>query len=243
MTGFLRRRNGLGQELRDARPRPSEPLVRSIEARVEAARSLPRRRLKRLAPAVAFTAALVGAIAATGGIGYAATGVDQVANSVSNVLAPRDHTPTARNGGHLSSGHDQYKPGYGWGDPNHTHTGPPGLHRHGPVRVSRNHHGKFVMVKTGISVDEQAILTISITTGKGRGAKQLLISQRHSHVGQGVKGRSTKILRYLMLIPRTIGLNLAIPKRMLQHGHRYYIHITATAPNGRRASLFIPFTA
>jgi hypothetical protein len=242
VNGFLRRRNGLGQELRGARPRPTEPLVRSIESRIEAARPRPRRRLMRFAPAVAFTAVLVGAIAATGGIGYAAAGVQQVANSVSNVLVARSHRHRARKARHLSSGHDQYKPGYGWGDPNHTHTGPPGLHRHGRKHLVAHRHGRFATVNTRFSVDEQAHLYISVTTGRGKSAKRLLISQKHSRVGQGVKGRPTKNLSYLMLIPRTMGLKLAIPKGLLSHGHRYYISITARAPNGRRAHLFIPFT-
>jgi hypothetical protein len=242
VTGFFRRRHGLGHELRDARPRPPEPLVRSIERRVEAARSLPRRRLLRLAPAAAFTAILVVGIAATGGFSYAASGVAQVANSISNVLvAPRQHKPVIVR--FLSSGHDQYKPGYGWGDPNHNHTGPPGLHRHGKKNLSAKDKGKFGIVLTSFSIDEQAHLYISIMTGKGKHAKRLLIVQHYSKVGEGVKGLPTKNLSYLVLIPRTIGLKIAIPKHLLLHGHRYFIRIKARAYDGRTAVLYIPFKA
>lgn len=255
MAGFFRHRHGLGRELRDARPRPSEPLVRSIETRVEAGRSLPRRRLLRLAPAAAFTAVLVGGLAATGGFGYAASGVRQAADSISKVfVSSKGHGPVIVR--ILSSGHDQYRPGYGWGDPNHTHTGPPGLSRKPGSSNLVAHQGRtqglgrFEIVKTKFTVDEQAHLFISITTGK-HSKRRLPIAQRHSRVGHGVKGRATKRLSYIVLVPRTIRLKLAIPKVQLQresqrragNRHRYYIHIKALAPNGQWAQLYIPFKA
>lgn len=242
MTGFFRRRPGLGQELRDARARPSEPLVRSIESRFEAARSRPPRRLLRLAPAVAFTAILAGGLAATGGLGYAASGVEHVAGSVSRVLAA-DHPQRAGSARQLSSGHDQYRPGYGWGDPNHTHTGPPGLNKKSGHPKGKQ-KGRFTFVTVKINVDEQADLYFSVTSGKAKRGKALLIVQKRSHVGQGVKGRPTKKLHYRMLIPRTILVRLAIPSRMLHHGQRYYIHVLARspAPYHRTAQLWIPFT-
>jgi hypothetical protein len=240
MSGLFRRRQGLGQELRDARPRPSEALVRSIERRVDASRSRPPRRLLRLAPAAAFTVVLAVALGATGGIGYAGSGVAQVANSISRVLAAdrSNGVPGVR---YLSSGHDQYKPGYGWGDPNHTHKGPPGLKKKGSVKT--RHKQKYAFVSAKFNLDGQADVWISIQTGKGKSAKRLSIIQKHSRVGQGVKGRATKNLRYRVLIPRTILMRLAIPARLLIHGHRYYIHIKARAPNGRTAQLYIPFKA
>jgi hypothetical protein len=240
MSGFLRRRQGLGQELRDARPRPQDALVRSIESRVDASRSRPRRRLLRLAPAAAFTVALAAALAATGGISYAASGVEQAANSISNVLVPpRPQKPVIVR--FLSSGHDQYRNGYGWGDPNHIHTGPPGLKKKGPPHT--RHKRKYTFVFAKFHIDEQADVWFSIQTGKSKSAKRFAIIQKHSRVGQGVKGRATKSLRYRVLIPRTIRMKLAIPTNMLKHGHRYYIRIRARSPIKRRSQLFIRFKA
>lgn len=81
--GFFRRENEIERMLRDARPHASGELADRLAARADATRPrAPRRLAGRVALAGGFTAVLVGALAATGGIGYAATTVSDVIASV-----------------------------------------------------------------------------------------------------------------------------------------------------------------
>jgi hypothetical protein len=139
----------------------------------------------------------------------------------------------------LSSGHDQYKPGYGWGDPNHIHTGPPGLKKKGAVKT--RHKPTYAFVITKFSIDEQADVWFSVQTGKSRSAKRFLIVQKRSRLAERVKGRSTKSLRYRVLIPRTIRIKLTIPENLLKHGDWYYIRLRARSPIGAKSQLYIRF--
>lgn len=243
MTGFLRR-DSLARQLRAARPQPPSALVSRIEERVRAVR--PRRRgTWRVAVPVAFTGALAAALAAVGGIGYAASSVEHAAKTVSHVfMRAQAHEPVIVRG--LSSGGDQYKPGFGWGDPNHNHSGPPGLKRKGGALappLTPKVQGDYAMVSTSFTIDEQARLWVSIVTGKSLKAPKLLISQKHSKIGRGLKGAPAKSINYLELVPRTIPLKLAIPKNLLQPGKTYYLRIIARDPQHNRKVLYIPFTA
>jgi len=101
-----------------------------------------------------LTLILLGALAATGGVGQVASGGRFAAEQVKAVVAAPFTTPkktgstststnaAVPNGGSLSAlaapadppGQDQYKPGCGRGDPNEPHTGPPGNHNGFPGR-------------------------------------------------------------------------------------------------------------
>jgi hypothetical protein len=136
----------LERQLRSDRPRPSRELLDQLVA--EAPRPHEARRpplvAGRLALAGFLTLILVGALAATGGVGQVASGSKVAAERVKAVVATpfgaskktesAPATTTTTGGNSLSAlaapsdppGHDQYKPGCGRGDPNEPHTGPPG---------------------------------------------------------------------------------------------------------------------
>jgi hypothetical protein len=242
MTGFLRRGYRLERELRAARPQPGDELVSRIEARVHAEQpALTRRRSFRIAVPVALTAAMVGALAAVGGVGYAASSVEQAAKAVSHVFVPAKHQQAIVVEG-FSSGGDQYKPGFGWGDPRHNHKGPPGLKRKGgafaPPLTARGTNRDWI-VSTSFTIDTQAHLFISVIDRKT--GKELQITQTKSHVGDKLRGVQAKNVNYLVLVPRTIPIRLSIPKNLLKPGVAYAIRIIARAPSGEKKTLLIPF--
>jgi len=97
-----------------------------------------------------------------------------------------------------------------------------------------------LIVSTSFTIDEQAHLFISVvdtTTGK-----ELLITQTKSKVGNKLTGEQAKNLNFLVLVPRTIPIKLAIPKNLLIAGHTYEIRIIARDPQGNKKTLVIPFT-
>lgn len=238
MTGLFRRRDGLEHELRAERPSPSEELVSRIEARLREATPLRRRGSLRLALPVTLTAGLVIALATVGGVSYAATSVESAAKAVVHTLAPananEESIPL-----NVTAGGDQYKPGYGWGDPNHVHTGPPGLTVKGTV--TPHIVGTIAIISTKFTIDEQAHLWISIID-KATG-KKLVIVQNKSKVGGKLHGRPYKTPQYLVLVPRTIPLTLAMPSRLLVSGVKYEIKILARSPLGDKKTLLIPFSS
>jgi hypothetical protein len=232
------------RELRAARPRPSDGLVHSIEARIESARRpLARRGSFRFAVPVALTAAMVGGLTAVGGISYAASSVTHAAKAVSHAFVP------AKNGGvHVSlgrsAGGDQYLPGFGYGDPNHNHDGPPGLDKAGgafapPLQAKK--HGKTQTVSTRFTIDEQAHLFVSVVDTKTD--EKIPVIQNQSKIGAGIKGVPAKTINYLVLVPRTIPITLTVGSQQLVSGRRYVIQIIARDPNGNKKTLKIPFIA
>ena len=237
--GMFRRSDSLERRLHGERPQPSDALVSRIEGRVAARR--PRTSSLRYAVPAALTLALVTALAAVGGVSYAATGVSHAAKAVAKVFTPAKQTSPVVVAG-LNAGGDQYRPGFGWGDPNHVHEGPPGLERQGgafaPPLVPAG-AGKASIVKTSFTLDEQAHLTISVFDAKT--GKKLLLTQTKSKLASTVKGPQTKNIQYLALIPRTIPLQLAIPANLLTPGSSYYIRIRARSPLNTIAFLKIPF--
>jgi hypothetical protein len=237
---LFRRGDALGRELRRNRPAPSDELVARIEARVRESAPVARRGSFRIAVPVALTAAMVAALAAVGGVGYAASSVKHAASAVVHVFAPaKQHRPVVLSG--LTAGGDQYRPGYGFGDPNHNHTGPPGLTRKGgsfAPPLATKVKGTTAYVSTRFTIDEQAHLFISVVDTKG---KKLLITQKKSAVGRGVKGKPTKTVQYLVLVPRSIPLKLALPANLVLPGHPYTIRVVARDPSGENSTLLIPF--
>jgi hypothetical protein len=232
------RPDDLENELRAARPEAPAELVSALTERV-AAEPPSRRGAFRLAFAGGLTVTMLVGLAAVGGVSYAATAAADAARTIEKVLTPAAGNEAIVVRG-LTAGGDQYRPGFGWGDENHNHTGPPGLTRRGKARVRPNPNDeRFVRVSTTIGVDEQARLTVSVETA---GGKELLLSQRHSNVGRGVDGPATKNIRYSVLVPRDgIPVDLSIPRNLLRPGVTYFIVIRATDPDGNVTTLRIPF--
>ena len=218
-------------ELRAGRPQPRPDFVRALATRVREDRRRPFS--FRVALVGGLAAAMLVAVAAVGGLGYAATAAKQALDGVQQLLAVTD-SPEAIQVGGLSPGGDQYQPGFGWGDPDQTHDGPPGLTRVGgeftpPVQAlcSRG----VAVTRVRLVLDEQADLRVSVLGPRG---KRLPLSR-----GQG--SETTKTLRYRILVPRAFRLALRMPCSLLQPGWKYQVRITATDPSGETSRLLIPF--
>ena len=227
----------LERSLRRERPRPSASLMSSLAPT--------RSRRGQLVVAVALSATLAVALASVGGVSYAANAVSHVAAAAQKIVSPASTKGVVVVKG-LSAGGDQYKPGYGFGDPNHTHTGPPGLtngkpgEKTPPAQVRRIAGGKAVLVSTSITCDEQAALYLSVLDPQGN---QLLLTQRGTKVGSKVAGPQTKTIHYVMLVPRSIPIQLRIPANLLVPGRTYTLRVIAISPFGNKATTSIKFTA
>jgi hypothetical protein len=224
----------LERRLRAQRPRPREAFVEALSIRVRESRGARRAAPARVAVAAALTLAMLAALGAVGGLGYAASAAKEAASAVFTPNKP----DSASGGARISAGGDEYRPGYGFGDKNHTHTGPPGLMRKGIVRARRTPTGSSV--STRVNVDEQADLFFSVIGPSGSSA---VLSQRRSTVGQGVSGPPTTAIRYRLLVPRTIPVQLNIPRGQLVSGVVYRIKIIARDPDGNSSTLYIRFRA
>jgi len=112
----------LEDELRTGRPVASAGLAASIADGLNPART-PKTASRQLGFAAALTATLAAALASVGGVSYAANAVTHAAAIAKSVVVTRVHVV----GKGLTAGGDQYRPGFGFGDPNHNHTGPPGV--------------------------------------------------------------------------------------------------------------------
>ena len=227
----------LERRLRAQRPRPREAFLESLSVHVREARSARRRRPARAAFAGALAVGLLAALASVGGLGYAATAAKNAADAVFSPNPSNSATGPAA----VSAGGDQYRPGYGWGDKNHNHTGPPGLKRKGSLaptlHASTTPTGS--MVTTQINLDEQADLTISVLAPNG---KPILLNESRTRVGQSV-GANARAFRYRVLVPRTLPIRLNIPKGQLRHGVVYRMKITARDPDGNARTMYIRFRA
>jgi hypothetical protein len=178
---------------------------------------------------------LVG-VASVGGFGYAATAAKSAFQDVRQILVASADSGGGIKVGGLSAGGDQYQPGFAWGDPSHTHTGPPGVVRQGgelaPPLVATC-RGKVSRVVLRVVLDEQADIAVTVT---GPGGKTLLLNP----AGDRPK---TKTLRYRVLVPRALRIVFSIPCGLLEDGHNYRILVRATDPDGERATLVVPFWA
>lgn len=186
-----------------------------------------------------MTALLLVALGSVGGISYAANAAKEAAKVVQKAVSP---TGTISVTG-ISAGGDQYRPGFGFGDPNHNHTGPPGLQRQGgeaapPLRARPAPGGKAKLVSFQFQIDEQAALRIHVLDADGR---PMLITQKGSKVGNTVTGPQTKTIRYTVRVPRSIPITLRIPANLLKPGETYTVRIVAIDPNGERSEILVPF--
>lgn len=233
------RENALELRLRAERPRPPARLLQAIVPRDE-----PTPRRSALAPALAagLTIALAAGLLVVGGASYAASALTHAARAVA---APR-HRARSSSPRSLSSGGDQYRPGFGFGDPNHTHDGPPGVEvasngeKAPPIQPKPSSDRKASLVTATITIDEQAALYFSVLDSHGR---QLLLTQKGTKIGGPVSGPQTKTIHYVMLIPRTITFRLRVPANLLASGRTYRIRVIAVGPHGDKTRILIPFAA
>ena len=232
------------KRLRSERPEARHELVATLAARTREDARPRRSGAFRLAFAGGLSVVMLVALAAVGGASYASRSLIGAAQQLERLVSPSSAQQAIVIQG-LSAGGDQYRPGFGFGDENHNHTGPPGLQRAGgalapPLRATPNRADRrFLRVATTINLDEQAHLTFSVQTADGT---ELLISQRRSTVGGGLSGPQTKNVQYSVLIPRSgIPVQLSIPRNLLIPGRTYFIVIQAMDPQGNKTTLRIPF--
>jgi len=201
-----------------------------------------KRSIKPRAFAAALTVVLVAALAAVGGVSYAANSVSHAVKAAVKIVAPKTtHGAVVVKG--LTAGGDQYKPGFGFGDPNHNHSGPPGLtgkdgEKTPPAQTATV--GTKEKVVTTIRVDEQAALYISVLDANGN---RLVLNQKGSKIGTPVPGKQVKTIHYVVLVPRSIPIQLLVPKNLLVKGQTYKIHVIAVDSDGNKSSTDIPFVA
>jgi hypothetical protein len=192
--------------------------------------------------AAVLTIAVLGALAAVGGVSYAASAVTHAATQAAKLVTPASkHGVVVIKG--LSAGGDQYRPGYGFGDPNHNHSGPPGLsgksgEKTPPAQTATV--GNKEKVATRIRVDEQAALYISVLDANGN---RLILNQQGSKVGTAVSGKQVKTIHYVVLVPRSLPIQLLVPKNLLVKGQTHRIHVIAVDSDGNKSSTDIPFVA
>jgi hypothetical protein len=226
----------LERRLRRQRPRPREAFVETLSVQIRESRAARRAQPLRVALAAALTLGMLAALGAVGGLGYAANAAKSAASAVFSAKKPDAGIGWEK----VTSGSDQYVPGYGFGDENHNHTGPPGLQQEGSLRpILRARRGpRGWTVRTAVKVDEQADLFFSVLKPNGRA---VFLSQRRSRIGQGVSGPNTRAIRYRVLVPRTIPVVLNIPDGQLVRGHVYRIRIVARDPDGNKTTKYIRF--
>jgi hypothetical protein len=197
-------------------------------------------RRPRAAFAAAMTVALFAALSAVGGVSYAANSVAHAARAAAKIVSPAStHGAVVVSG--LTAGGDQYQPGFGFGDENHNHDGPPGLtgkdgEKTPPAQTARV--GNKEKVVTRIRVDEQAALYISVLDADGN---RLVLNQAGSKVGTPISGKQVKTIHYVVLVPRSIPIQLLVPKHLLVKGQTYRIHVIAVDPDGNKSQIDIPF--
>jgi hypothetical protein len=224
--------------LREARFEPPSELVQSLTPR--------RAQRRQFAFAGALTAALLVGLASVGGVSYAANAVNHAVRTAKKVVVPAKHhrakAPTS-----VSAGGDQYRPGYGFGDPNHNHTGPPGLSGNGGGKGEKappgqtRPAGKGILVISSFSSDEQAAVYFSVLDPSGT---QLLLTQKGTTVGgNATTGVQTKTIHYVLLVPRVLGLQIRVPANLLEAGKTYNLRIIAVDHEGNKSTQLIPFTA
>jgi hypothetical protein len=232
----------LEKRLRRERPQASAALIQAIAPPAcPATTAAPATSRRQLAFAATLTAALAGSLAAVGGVSYAANAVTHAAAAAKSVVVTRVHVV----GKGVTAGGDQYRPGYGFGDENHNHTGPPAID-HGetgekapPAQVAPSSDRKAVMASGQITVDEQAALYFSVLDSAG---KQLLLTQRGTRIGGKVEGPQVKTIHYVMLVPRTISVQIRVPANLLKKGKTYRIRIIAVDAQGNKTRSYISFT-
>jgi hypothetical protein len=247
--------------LRRERPEPGEDFLDALVERVQEDSRRVRSRNARVGFAAALTAAGLGALASVGGLSYAATATHVAVSAVKKVVAPKKQAKPAIRLLGLRAADDQYRPGFGWGDTHHVHTGPPGLRRGvydaadngsfapppstAPTLAGVTGDGIGYYVKTELALDEQADIVIGVVGADGKSIT--LIQRRGTKPGSYVAGPLTgpdaaSSVKYRVLIPRSVPIVLRIPAKAVKRGATYNIKVVATSPLGQSSTIEIPFS-
>ena len=64
-----------------------------------------------------------------------------------------------------------------------------------------------------------------------------------SIVGGKVTGPQVKTIHYVVLVPRSIPIQLQVPKNLLVKGQTYTLHVIAVDSDGNKSTSDIPFVA
>ena len=127
MTGFFRRRNdGLEDRLRGLGSEPRSDRVSELSGEIRASRIPARMRTRRFAAALVTTALMLIPFAAFGGVGLAASAAQKAVYAVAHNQNQAKGKSKSQGSQVVTPDQDQYRPGWGCGDKNHIHTGPPG---------------------------------------------------------------------------------------------------------------------
>lgn len=247
--------------LRAHRSAPRPEFLHELVASIDAERRPLTPAALRLCLAGAVTCGLLVAAASFGSLGYAASAAGDTARALWTTATFSRPAGLVRVTG-LTSGGDQYRPGYAWGDPRRTHQGAPGLRLVSPHSDVRPHgalhrgprfagRSTYALVTARYLVDEQADLFISVQPVVCRrraavcstvGARIPLVPSRTLVSGGTVSGAPTKTLHYRVLIPRILRLTLAVPATLVEQGKLYAIAITAVDPSRKRSKLGVALT-
>jgi hypothetical protein len=73
--------------------------------------------------------------------------------------------------------------------------------------------------------------------------ERLILNQNGSKVGSAVKGKQVKTIHYVVLVPRSIPIQLLVPRNLLKKGATYTIHVIAVDSDGNKSTTDIPFVA
>lgn len=231
-----RKRSDVGTMLRRARPEPRPEFLASLAERTRPERRPALVSAPRLALAGTLSAIVLAALASVGGLGYAASQVEEAAKAVKRLVYDDKVKVPGNVGRPLGAGGDQYQPGFGWGDPNYNHAGPPRLRaRNVQVRSA----GPNLAIRFRLSLSEQADLFVGVV-GPGRG--RLGLPPNGLQVQKAV-ARRVKTLRYRVLVPRVLNIRLLVPKQELKKGKTYRIQIRAKDPAGESSRIVLTFRA
>jgi hypothetical protein len=234
----------LEQVLRARRPDADLSLLRAIGSSLRKP-SCRRGALRRAVAAGAMTAMLFAALGATDSLSYAADSAVRLGMTAETAATAHRSTAARK----VTAGSDQYQPGFGFGDPEHNHDGPPGLDiaKHEAAEtpapaVGVDAQALAKLVGASISFDEQVHLYISVVDSTNR---RLLLTQSSkrggSKVGSALAGPQTKVIQYAVLVPRTIPIQLRVPANLLDRKLTYRIRVVAVDPQGNRSTVLIPF--
>jgi len=100
--------------------------VSELSGEIRASRIPARMRTRRFAAALVTTAMMLIPFAAFGGVGLAASAAQKAVHAVAHNQQAKGKSKSHIRSQVVTPDADQYRPGWGCGDKNHIHTGPPG---------------------------------------------------------------------------------------------------------------------
>jgi hypothetical protein len=86
-------------------------------------------------------------------------------------------------------------------------------------------------------VGEQAVLYISVLDADGN---RLVLNQKRAKVGTAVSGKQVKTIHNFVIVPRSIPIQMLVPKNLLVKGQTYMIHVIAVDADGTTDATYLP---